>query len=405
MADGSLTLRRVGRIVVTLMAIGLLTAAAALLCVHSVAAQQPPTQHNGERGGYGTFCTLVERGCWRDCFNPVGKTFVTPPTTETYRTLPFGVGGCCSPTQDPTGSCTAGSCASQTCVNLATPNVHSFCPTAAAACQPCTPAQMDLDVCAAHCFDLGYAFSGVEYANQCTCGTHIPAWSKIDSSGMLCRTACANCEGGAQGDRSKECEHCKCPANQEQWCGGGCAVTIREVVCSWGSPFLLLFVFGTVAYVAIGIAYATKTAGKRLALQSHPHFGAWLEIHGLVMDGIQFSQARYHGTPIKPRTARRGEYGAVVEETRAGGKTKREKHSSDGSNKHEKHKKTRGKKDNRELAAQGPGHSNRSDQDAGSSSSSAVAMASLSVSAPAATSAGAAGTAAGDGGRWVRVPE
>jgi hypothetical protein len=211
-----------------------------------------PGPVNGERGGYGAFCSLEERGCYQDCYDPTSQKFVSPPTTQTYRTLPFGVAGCCSDQQDPPGGCKAGSCATQTCVNEATPNVHSFCPTAAATCQPCAPAQLDHDVCAAHCFDLGYSFSGVEYANQCTCGDHIPAWSKPDSTDMLCRSACGGCEGGAHGDRTKECDACKCPANKEQWCGGGCAITIREVVCSWGMPFLLVFVFGALGYVVIG---------------------------------------------------------------------------------------------------------------------------------------------------------
>lgn len=121
---------------------------------------------SGERGGYGSFCGIEERGCFQDCYDFDAQKFVTPPTLKTRRILPFGVDGCCSTQQDPLGSCTAGACAKTTCVNTATPGVNALCPLASATCQPCSPAQMDLDVCAAHCSDLGYAFSGVEYANQ-----------------------------------------------------------------------------------------------------------------------------------------------------------------------------------------------------------------------------------------------
>ena len=365
-----------------------------MLLLRTVAAQTI----NGERGGYGAFCGLEERGCWQDCFEPASKTFVTPPTTATYRTLPFGVDGCCTPTQDPQGSCTAGSCGSKTCVNIATPNVHAFCPSAAAVCQPCAPAQMDLDVCAAHCFDLGYSFSGVEYATQCMCGTHIPVWAKIDSTDMLCRSACASCEGGAQGDRTKECEHCKCPANQEQWCGGGCAITIREVVCSWGTPFLLAAMFGGFGYVAGGIAYAAKTKGKPHALQSHPHYGVWLEVHGLAMDGLQFAQAASHGTQSKPRsTASRKRYGAVAEDERADSRaTKTEKHTS---SRKEKKKSSDGSRSSREGAKQ-----DRSSHEADAGGGS-IASALLPATAPAAAAGPTTATAAGGGGRWVRVPD
>ena len=372
-----------------------------LLWLRTVTAQT----NSGERGGYGAFCGLEERGCWQDCFEPASKTFVTPPTTATYRTLPFGVDGCCTPTQDPQGSCTAGTCASKTCVNIATPNVHALCPSAAATCQPCATAQMDLDVCAAHCFDLGYSFSGVEYANQCFCGTHIPVWAKIDSTDMLCRSACASCEGGAQGDRTKECEHCKCPANPEQWCGGGCAMTVREVVCSWGTPFLLVAMFGGFGYVAGGIAYAAKTRGKPQALQSHPHYGMWLEAHGLAMDGLEFARARARGTQGNPRgsPSRKG-YGAVAEDETAGSRgAKTEKHTS--SRKEKKKKSSDGGRSSREAAKQGrSSHA----EDAGGGSGAVVAP-STSTPAPAAAPVAGAGpaaaTAAGDGGRWVRVPD
>eukprot|EP01043_Picozoa_sp_COSAG02_P041341 COSAG02_NODE_3418_length_6778_cov_36.646654_1_plen_295_part_00 len=283
---------------------------------------------------------------------------MTPPTTSTYRTLPFGVDGCCSSAQDPQGGCTAGSCASKTCVNMATPNVQAFCPTAAAVCQPCAPAQMDLDVCAAHCFDLGYAFSGVEYANQCTCGTHIPAWAKLDSSEMRCRSACADCEGGATGDRTKECDQCKCPANKEQWCGGGCAVTIREVVCSWGTPFLLLFMLSAFGYVVGGIAYASKIGGKPAALQSHPHFGLWLEVHGLAMDGIQFAQARAQGTQSRPRGSTSAGYGAVADERKCSGGNKAEKRGNGRRKQQEKSSSSKSSRSNRERAKHGRSSSN-----------------------------------------------
>lgn len=182
-------------------------------------------------------------------------------------------------------------------------------------------------------------------------------------------------------------------------------MTVREVVCSWGTPFLLVAMFGGFGYVAGGIAYAAKTRGKPQALQSHPHYGMWLEAHGLAMDGLEFARARARGTQGNPRgsPSRKG-YGAVAEDETAGSRgAKTEKHTS--SRKEKKKKSSDGGRSSREAAKQGrSSHA----EDAGGGSGAVVAP-STSTPAPAAAPAAGAGpaaaTAAGDGGRWVRVPD
>ena len=40
-------------------------------------------------------------------------------------------------------------------------------------------------------------------------------------------------------------------------------MSVREVVCSWGSPFLILFALFLCGYVGGGVAWARKTKGGR----------------------------------------------------------------------------------------------------------------------------------------------
>ena len=78
---------------------------------------------------------------------------------------------------------------------------------------------------------------------------------------------------------------CDCTDQAELWveCGGG-----------WGTAVLVLLLGGGGMYVGGGVAIGRK-AGRvgtpgGSALSAHPHWQQWIELSGLVKDGIKFSQ-------------------------------------------------------------------------------------------------------------------
>jgi len=322
---------------------------------------------------------------------------VDPLSAPIERTLPFGVGatsGCCPTSTDPAGTC-KGACGPDVCVNAQTPDVASQCPGPGAKCGvKCEPGAMSLTLCAELCNDLGYAISGVEYANQCNCGHQLAAFALAeggqDTSEAECKSGCAGCPGEGPFKGRPQCDACKCPGDKSQWCGGGCAMSVREVVCSWGSPFLILFALGLCGYVGGGVAWARKTKGLPMALGSHPHHdGLWVEVRGLCMDGVEFAQSQSgvrivsvgQGRPRKGGGDGGGSYGAVdAGGGSPGGKRRKEK----------KEKKKERKEGKGDREGKHEGKNSRAEETVGA----------------AAPEAGARGvsTASGGGGRWVHVP-
>ena len=64
---------------------------------------------------------------------------------------------------------------------------------------------------------------------------------------------------------------------------------------SWQFVFLLLFLGGV--YSVGGAVLGARRKGEPLRkgpamLRSHPHWGRWVGVHGLVMDGVNFARAR-----------------------------------------------------------------------------------------------------------------
>ena len=55
-----------------------------------------------------------------------------------------------------------------------------------------------------------------------------------------------------------------------------------DATSSWGIAFVITFSVCTVLYVGGGIGFANKTQGSDLAISSHPHFGHWAQLRGLV---------------------------------------------------------------------------------------------------------------------------
>ena len=159
---------------------------------------------------------------------------------------------------------------------------------------------------------------------------------------------------------------------------------------TWGWTVVSLVVVCGGLYVAGGVGLATRRSGERPSLAAHPHHDRWLELGALVTDGVQMAQARLQGRQGYAPLARAGAAQATKGGRGAGGAGKREKKERKGK------KKRRDKDEDERTEAEMGAEPRRVEQPepaAGSEQPQSAAQ-------PA-----AAGTAAGDGGRWVRLPE
>ena len=149
-----------------------------------------------------------------------------------------------------------------------------------------------------------------------------------------------------------------------------------------------------VAYLGGGIAYNSQVGGKR-GLAALPHRPFWLELRALCFDGWYFTQR-------KLGIGDRRVGGASAPLLRAGDGDGRSRDHQDGKEKKqskekkEKKEKGSGKKEKKEKEKK------RKEKGGGKSPPAAPAPA-PAPAAPAPAPA-ASGTAAGDGGRWVHVP-
>ena len=62
-------------------------------------------------------------------------------------------------------------------------------------------------------------------------------------------------------------------------------------------PFVFLLLLVGLGYFVGGAAFGARRKGEPLKkgpamLKVHPHYGKWLQLHGLVQDGVNFSRAR-----------------------------------------------------------------------------------------------------------------
>ena len=85
----------------------------------------------------------------------------------------------------------------------------------------------------------------------------------------------------------------------------------------WEFVFLILF-FG-LGYSVGGAVVGARRKGEPLKkgpemLKVHPHYGNWMQLHGLVQDGVNFSRARIDAK----RGVKRGSYAAVSRPAPAG---------------------------------------------------------------------------------------
>ena len=168
------------------------------------------------------------------------------------------------------------------------------------------------------------------------------------------------------------------------------------MVSNWGSRFLVAFGLVSALYVGGGLAHGGRSgrAPQRHGLSSaHPHAEQWRSLQGLVRDGVVFARARAQGHQPGRAAGSAAPLLEVEEERRnrggsSGGKEKTSKQRS-------------GKKESKEGSSPQSGGERTSKRSSGGDRGNDAAAAPAPV-----TSAGpaAAGTQAGDGGRWVHVP-
>ena len=201
-------------------------------------------------------------------------------------------------------------------------------------------------------------------------------------TGMTCKTGCPNCPP----ERAAECVSCQCPGNKQEWCGGGCSMTVNEVVCSWGAPFTLLAALALALYVGGGVLFASRTKGRPMQPQSHPHWDSWQELRALVFDGMDFAKVRAGGGASARGRAGRGGGGktaSAVEPKKE--KKAAQKHGASKPNE-KKEKKERKAKERDSPLLEGA--------DEG------VPEAAAAAAAP----SGPKATPSGGGGKWVHMP-
>jgi hypothetical protein len=154
---------------------------------------------------------------------------------------------------------------------------------------------------------------------------------------------------------------------------------------NWGATFLLLVAGLSCTYFGGGYVHNSRTRGAT-GMHALPHARHWVELHGLVSDGVAFAK---HGGRARP-----GGYYRPVERV-ATSKPGREKETSRAGGgspaKAGKASQKKEKKAKKSTAA-----------DSGSAPTPPAAAAQPVTSAPA--PAPAVGTASGGGGRWVHVP-
>ena len=168
----------------------------------------------------------------------------------------------------------------------------------------------------------------------------------------------------------------------------------------WGMTFLIFATVAGAAYVGGGILAGSKTGGGK-GLSAHPHHGRWMELQGLVQDGVVFARARAQGRQPGRAGGSVAPLLEVKEERRksGGGSGGKEKTSKSSAGKEKKESKESSSSGNSPKSS-GERKSKRS---SGDDRGDAVVVPTAAAAAAAAAPA-AAGTQAGDGGRWVHVP-
>ena len=331
-------------------------------------------------------CYVEVLGCYLDPEGPPGCFNAEPPAgcpPDASRALPYNLPGCFP----------------------GDPNDKSI--LKAPSPPPCDPSVESNAYCAQQCISWApripdiasssasfYAATQAGYA--CFCGAEKHAEKYVVSKNKLDYSKCdAPCgtNGGARSPAGKAGE----------MCGGGWHNTTMRVSCGlqWGAQLLLALALGGAAYVGGGVfgpfaRGSREGLGGKELLTVHPHYLRWVELGGLVQDGITYAKARRSGRPMPPRS--RAE---PRDEGRGGrgGSSKRSKGRKGSDEGGE-----RGERGGSDAEGQREDRGSKKEKKAKRRGKEAELAAPLVAAAAPAPAPAAGGTAAGDGGRWVHVP-
>ena len=202
------------------------------------------------------------------------------------------------------------------------------------------------------------------------------------------------------------------PVHQARYAGGGggeyafhCVDDSLKLYCAsaadWGMGFLLLAAALGAAYVGGGIVLGSKQGLGGAGAKAHPHYSRWVEVHGLVQDGVAF--VRGGERQRQQSHQRRGGAAPAASSSQAPllassdntGRRRSDKSSS-------KSKKASSRSSSRGSSPKdGKGAKRAKAVTEGQALPEAAAA---TTPAPAPSGAGSENqTAAGDGGRWVHV--
>eukprot|EP01046_Picozoa_sp_COSAG06_P002117 COSAG06_NODE_72_length_25897_cov_9.227382_11_plen_411_part_00 len=344
-----------------------------------------------------TSCTVEVLGCfydklWGDCrYLPTPKADCSP--SKGGRDIPYAPEGCF----------TGGQCQ----VNL------KECKRAPSP-PPCDKSEITLEKCAALCADwipripgagTTEIYAAMQATSVCFCGTPEEGEAAVvtDDENKLPFSGCDN----------------KCPGNPAESCGSAGRNTIMRVTCgtAWGASFLLLAGLAGAVYFGGGVVVAAKSSGRPVSLHSHPHFERWRDLHGLCMDGVEYSRSRGNGRSTDRGGGGGGSGGGGGGSSRAGllsedaassggggdfssagGSPGKRQKDKDKESKR-KHSKSSGKREKNEVKTS---ERQKQKEKRSSSTEPAAVAAAASTAAPTVTEAKSA--ASGGGGRWVHVP-
>ena len=250
----------------------------------------------------------------------------------------------------------------------------------------------------------GFMDSGTDCANACVVDQKCTGYVYTDShdekgTPTIYHKTCyfrtdgcheVSCDKNIRKEGHHESGYLYCEGDETQTAMAQLDVCGHEEAAGAGMPFVLVLVLAGGAYVGGGVALGRRAGGKAAGLKAHPHWPRWVELGGLVSDGVAFSRA---GGKRGSRSSAAG-YAPVpsAEAPRgsSGKDKKKEKRTSSGSG--------GGKEKEKEKKS--------SKQKRGSSSSQSAPAAPVDAPPAPATAAAApaSGTAAGGGGRWVHLP-
>lgn len=194
----------------------------------------------------------------------------------------------------------------------------------------------------------------------------------------------------AAADKNRNCFLKAAPA--EAVAGvGNVGMELLPQSTGWGSTLLVVLLLFIASYVGGGLVLGKRASGK-IGLVAHPHYHKWVDLYSLVIDGgSSVRSASVLSVSAKRRPGRDlGDGYHSTVETEPLRPTHRDR------------KKTAATKEKKHKAATMNGGRRSKEQQAKQSGASAIAPQAAQQSVEAESRSKA--SAAGDGGRWVRVP-